>query len=119
MKTLAWRMCLPALYAVFGWQRTDEWYNFRDAPGSNVTVLATLDENSYSGGTMGANHPISWYHTYDGGRAWYTAMGHTAESYTEAFFLEHLLGGLRWAARDEINAYLPMVAITHLGDEER
>ena len=47
---------------------------------------------------MGTNHPISWYHEYDGGRAWYTAMGHTAESYKEPLFLNHLLGGIRWAA---------------------
>jgi len=92
------------------WERTDEWYNFRGALGPDVTVLATLDETSYSGGTMGASHPISWYHTYDGGRAWYTALGHTAASYAEPLFLEHLLGGIRWAAGDETSAYLPLVA---------
>ena len=100
------------------WQRTDEWYNFRDAPGPNVTVLAALDETSYSGGTMGASHPIVWCHSYDGGRAWYTAMGHTAESYAEPLFLEHLLGGIRWAAGEETSAYLPLVASTHIGGEE-
>ena len=92
------------------WERTDEWYNFRGAPGPGVAVLAALDETSYSGGTMGASHPISWYHMYDGGRAWYTAMGHTAASYTEPLFLDHLLGGIRWAAGDEASAYLPLVA---------
>jgi type 1 glutamine amidotransferase len=101
------------------WGRTDEWYNFRDAPGPNVTILAALDETSYSGGTMGAHHPIVWYHTYDGGRAWYTALGHTAESYAEPLFLEHLLGGIRWAAGDEANTYLPLVASMYFGVEER
>lgn len=47
---------------------------------------------------MGADHPISWLHAYDGGRAWYTAIGHTIESYGERLFLEHLLGGINWAA---------------------
>jgi type 1 glutamine amidotransferase len=79
------------------WTRRDEWYNFRADPSSRVKVLIRIDETTYSGGSMGANHPISWSHEYDGGRAWYTAMGHTAESYYEPFFLNHLLGGIRWA----------------------
>jgi type 1 glutamine amidotransferase len=82
------------------WQRTDEWYDFRtnprDVPG--IHVLVTLDESSYSGGQMGNDHPWSWYHAYDGGRAWYTAGGHTVESYSEDLFLRHLLGGIQYAA---------------------
>ncbi len=95
------------------WTRMDEWYNFRNNPSANVTVLAKLDESTYSGGTMGRNHPISWYHRYDGGRAWYTGMGHTSETYSEPLFLEHILGGIRWAAgatSQEIKIYLPMVS---------
>ena len=101
------------------WERTDEWYNFRSAPGPSVSVLATLDEASYAGGTMGASHPIVWYHMYDGGRAWYTALGHTAESYAEPLFLDHLLGGIRWAAGEEASAYLPLVVGAHIGGQER
>jgi hypothetical protein len=78
--------------------RTDEWYNFRSNPRPQVHVLATLDESSYSGGEMGADHPIAWWHDYDGGRAWYTAVGHTGESYSEPLFLGHLLGGIEYAA---------------------
>ena len=80
------------------WRRTDEWYGFRDDPSPRVHVLMRIDEASYSGGTMGANHPMAWYHDYDGGRAWYTALGHTIESYSEMPFLRHLLGGITWAA---------------------
>ena len=80
------------------WARTDEWYNFRARPPSSAHILATVDETTYEGGTMGADHPIVWCHEYDGGRAWYTAMGHTTESYGEAEFLTHLLGGIRYAA---------------------
>jgi type 1 glutamine amidotransferase len=79
------------------WVRTDEWYNFQNNPRIGVHVLATLDESTYSGGTMG-DHPIAWYHAYDGGRAWYTAGGHTATSYTEPLFRAHLLGGIQYAA---------------------
>jgi type 1 glutamine amidotransferase len=81
------------------WNRFDEWYDFEQNPRSQgVTVLLALDEASYSGGQMGDDHPIAWYHEYDGGRAWYTAGGHTEDSFSEPAFLEHLLGGIRYAA---------------------
>ena len=81
------------------WRRTDEWYNFRTNPRGKVRVLATLDETTYSGGGMGADHPIAWCQLYDGGRAWYTAGGHTRESYSEPLFRQHLLGGIQFTSR--------------------
>jgi len=80
------------------WTRTDEWYDYSSNPRAQVNVLLSLDESSYSGGTMGEDHPSAWYHNYDGGRSWYTGGGHTKESYSEPAFLTHLLGGLRYAA---------------------
>ncbi|GAA3309702.1 hypothetical protein GCM10020295_75050 [Streptomyces cinereospinus] len=80
------------------WQRTDEWYNYRSNPRSTAHVLASLDESSYSGGTMAGDHPISWCKDYQGGRAFYTGGGHTDESFGEPAFRRHLLGGIRWAA---------------------
>jgi type 1 glutamine amidotransferase len=80
------------------WKRRDEWYNFRSDPAPHGRVLLVIDERSYSGGTMSAHHPMAWCQEYAGGRAWYTALGHTAETYGEPLFLEHLLGGIRWAA---------------------
>lgn len=80
------------------WVRTDEWYNFRDTAWEPLRVLIRLDESSYTGGKMGAMHPITWYHSFDGGRAWYTAMGHTDESFAEPAFLQHLREGIKWAA---------------------
>lgn len=71
------------------WIREDEWYNFKDL-NPNREVLLTLDEQSYEGGTHGEHHPISWCHEYEGGRAFYTGLGHTPESYEEDF-LKHLL----------------------------
>jgi type 1 glutamine amidotransferase len=79
------------------WIRTDEWYNFASNPREKVHILLTIDESTYEGGTMGVDHPIAWYHAYDGGRAWYTAMGHTSESYYEPLFLAHLWGGITYA----------------------
>ncbi|MCC6463413.1 MAG: ThuA domain-containing protein [Saprospiraceae bacterium] len=78
------------------WQRKDEWYNFREL-NPKTKVLLKIDETTYSGGTNGSEHPMSWYHEYDGGRAFYTALGHTAESFTEPEFLQHLLGGIQYA----------------------
>jgi type 1 glutamine amidotransferase len=80
------------------WMRRDEWYNFTANPRSVATILATLDERTYSGGSMGADHPIVWTRSYQGGRSWYTAGGHTTESYGEAPFLDHLARGILWAA---------------------
>jgi type 1 glutamine amidotransferase len=79
------------------WERTDEWYNYRSNPRNRAHVLASLDESSYTGGTMNGDHPIAWCQTYRGGRAFYTGGGHTKESYAEPAFRQHLLGGIRWA----------------------
>jgi type 1 glutamine amidotransferase len=82
--------CLPAV-----WTRTDEWYDFK-APPADAHILMTLDEKSYQNGSMGAFHPVAWYHTFDGGRAYYTELGHTPESYTDPAYLNHLMGGILW-----------------------
>lgn len=81
------------------WVRRDEWYDFRTNPRGAVTVLATVDESSYAGGGMGGDHPMVWAHApATGGRAFYTGMGHTRESWAEPAFRQHLLSGLRWLA---------------------
>ena len=78
------------------WHRTDELYNFKKI-NPDVNVVMTVDESTYEGGTNGEYHPMSWYHEFDGGRAFYTALGHTEESFTEELFLRHLLGGIQYA----------------------
>ena len=79
------------------WKRWDEWYNFKSIQLEDLHVLLTIDEKSYTGGENGDFHPMSWYHDFDGGRAFYTALGHTDESFSEPFFLDHLLGGIKYA----------------------
>lgn len=78
------------------WEHTDEWYAFRRNPREDVKVLLSVDEATYSGGTMGADHPLAWCHEYGGGRSFYTALGHAEEAYQDPRFLGHLLGALRW-----------------------
>jgi cytochrome c len=100
------------------WTRTDEWYNYQtfvnpvvngggndySPRNSGVHVLATVDESTYDeqdGNTTDDDHPIAWCTDFDGGRAWYTGMGHTQGSFSEPDFLEHILGGIQTAAQAE------------------
>ncbi|MEU9848685.1 ThuA domain-containing protein [Streptomyces sp. NPDC047985] len=80
------------------WNRTDELYNYRTNPRGQARILATLDETTYTGGTMNGDHPITWCQTYQGGRSFYTGLGHTKESYADPAFRRLLLGGLRYAS---------------------
>ena len=82
------------------WTRTDEWYAFQKNPRAEVQVLLTLDESSYTPGegAMGEDHPVAWLHEYEGGRAFYTALGHTRESYSDPLIIEHLTQAIAWAA---------------------
>lgn len=80
------------------WERWDEWYNYKDL-NPDVTVLIKIDETSYTGGENNGNHPMAWYHNYEGGKAFYTEMGHTKESYVDPVYLQHILGGIEWAMK--------------------
>lgn len=80
----------------------DEWYNYKNPVAKHVNVLTLVDEESYQGNKMNTkNHPNSWYHIYDGGRVFYTAMGHTDEMYKDMRFYNHIEGGILWAAGKE------------------
>lgn len=81
------------------WERTDEWYDYRINPRGAVYVLASLDTSTYSGHTMGEDHPIMWLHQFDGGRSFYTGFGHTKESYSEPGFVELVKRAVHWAGK--------------------
>ncbi len=98
------------------WRRKDEWYNFKYV-NKDVKVLISIDEKSYTGGTNGDSHPMSWYHEFDGGRVFYTELGHTAESYSEPLFLKHILGGIKYAMGDNTADYKK--AHTKLAPDEK
>lgn len=79
------------------WQHTDEWYNFKQV-SPDIKVVMKIDETSYTGGEMNGNHPMAWYQKFEGGRMFYTALGHTKEDYTvDADFIKHLTGGIEYA----------------------
>ncbi|HEX6025365.1 MAG TPA: ThuA domain-containing protein, partial [Solirubrobacter sp.] len=91
------------------WDRSDHWYNFATNVRGVSHVLATVVEDPFgpqpqgntldgiAGGTMGANHPVSWCKDYQGGRSFYTALGNTSASF-DAGLVTHLGGAISWAA---------------------
>ncbi|MEM1319761.1 MAG: ThuA domain-containing protein [Bacteroidota bacterium] len=78
------------------WSFNEEWYNFRSI-NPNIEVLVAVDESSYEGGTNGKNHPVVWKHQFDGGRAFYTALGHKEETYQDPLFLKQIGAGIEYA----------------------
>ncbi|KRE21210.1 ThuA domain-containing protein [Agromyces sp. Soil535] len=82
------------------WERSDEWYNFSNNVRGTAHVLASMDESTYDPGSnaMGYDHPISWCKPYDGGRAWATAMGHFGSHFEEPALMQHIVGGVKYAA---------------------
>jgi len=79
------------------WVHTDQWMEFREPP-KDVNILITVDGTSLTGyATMTNAYPVSWCHEYEGGRAFYTSMGHE-NYYSEPEFGKHILGAVRWAA---------------------
>ncbi|WP_090603567.1 ThuA domain-containing protein [Parapedobacter koreensis] len=79
----------------------DEWYNFKKL-SPDINVLITIDEGSYEGGENGENHPMVWYHDFDGGRSFFTAFGHSDASFTDSLQLKVLLGGIKYAIGDNL-----------------
>lgn len=81
------------------WDLTDEWHQFNENPRRNVNVLISLDESSYKGKEkMNGDHPVSWFQHFDGGRSFFTTLGHTREMYGNADYRTHIEGAIRWAA---------------------
>lgn len=86
----------------------EEWYAFDTNPRNNgAEILLTVDEDSYLtkgetwlGGrdTMVNEHPITWRHSVGQGRAFYTAIGHRAETYSIGEFQTLIANGIFWAA---------------------
>ncbi len=86
---------------------TDEWYEFGPEKISGLNYILAVDESTYNpnvqwgdkkGEGMGKLHPVAWYHNYDGGRAFYTALGHIPVIFSDPIFLNHLYAGIFWAA---------------------
>jgi type 1 glutamine amidotransferase len=84
------------------WVRKDEWYNFKRLP-RNVRIVLRLDTATFKGSNHKELHPVAWYQEVGRGRSFYTALGHTDESFSEQPFLEHLMDGIRYAMGPRAN----------------
>ncbi|WP_118194421.1 ThuA domain-containing protein [Albibacterium indicum] len=100
------------------WERKDEWYDFKNI-SEDIQVIMTIDEDSYKGGRNPDEHPMAWYQEYDGGRAFYTALGHTDESYDDPLFLQHILGGIEYAIGGNKKLNYKKVRTLNVPEEER
>lgn len=88
------------------WSRADEWYSFSGSPrDKGFHILGTLDESTYAPDglwgkslRMGKDHPIIWKRCVGRGRAFYSAIGHTASSYQEPEYQTVLSHAIAWAA---------------------
>lgn len=85
------------------WTVTDEcYYSYQLNPDIRVLLSADMttveDEgkDEYPGETFGQQFPLCWCHQFEGGRQWYTALGHDAWFYEDPLFVRHLTGGLQW-----------------------
>lgn len=78
------------------WNIKEELYNFKNI-SSDIKVVLTVNEATYQGGTNGSFHPMAWYRNFDGGRSFYTALGHADDKFTNPLFLKHILEGIRYA----------------------
>lgn len=107
------------------WKRKDEWYNFRDgsvnpdvqsADGIRRNKLPRRRNERHE---IHQRHPIAWYHDFDGGRAFYTELGHTDESFSEDLFLKHLAGGIRYAIGENLQLDYSKAKSQRVPDETR
>ncbi len=91
---------ISTLHLPVDWEVTDEWHYFNNNPRENVNVLISLEESSYIGKEkMNGDHPVTWYHEYDGGRSFFTTFGHIKETFEDENFRQIVVGGIKWAAK--------------------
>ncbi len=85
------------------WDREKDEFYFLKEMAVNLNVLAVNDHTTIQkpGGkaldVFGKVFPSVWWHEYDGGRAFYTSMGHEKTDYEKDDLRKHILGGIEWA----------------------
>ena len=92
------------------WQWSDEFY-FLDHLNPAVHVLLAGDlttlqdpqKDTYPGTMPDNAFPLAWCHEFEGGRVWYTALGHKPEHFADPQYTKHLLGGILWAMQAPSN----------------
>ena len=90
------------------WSWEDECY-YTNNLNPDIHVLLAVDlktikddkKAEYPGETFGNHFPLAWCHQFEGGRQFYTSLGHKSEYYKDEKFLKHLLGGIKWALNEK------------------
>jgi len=86
------------------WVQDDECYFFKEVnPDLHVLLahqLSTLLDDKDKPDFYGASSPSAWCHQFDGGREWYTSLGHDSTTYFKQDFQQHILGGIAWVIGD-------------------
>lgn len=98
----------PAAFALPDrWVWSDEFYTTTNPHGVRIHTVLGVDEASYDprkiwpgqrSEPMGPDHPIAWTHAYEKGRVFVTTLGHNGEMYRDPRYMDHLMGGIYWAA---------------------
>jgi uncharacterized protein len=86
------------------WETKDECYFFKEFNPA-VTVLMVTDISNIKEGdeaknktpdVFGNRYPAVWCHEFDGGKIWYTALGHSKDDYATPGYLAHIIEGIKW-----------------------
>ncbi len=85
------------------WPWEDECYFFTNVnPGIKVLLVADTASlkdpklTTAAGQKSNGAFPLAWCHEFDGGRVFYTSLGHKIGYYSDPLFRTHLLGGIQW-----------------------
>lgn len=101
------------------WKHTDEWYDYYNI-SKDINLLISIDESSYEGSDQeGDVHPMAWYQDFDGGRAFYTGLGHQEENFTDSLFMKHLLGGIEYAMGENYELDYSKAKTLRVPEQER
>jgi len=89
------------------WEKEDECYFQKELyPGIKTVMvhdISTLDQSEAekikaNAGSYATLYPAAWYHNYDGGTVWITALGHDKKDYEDPTFVKHIFQGLAYVA---------------------
>ncbi len=96
----------PAVKHLSGtWEKAEEYYYWDQNGGwlyDQNDILLTVRQTKGPNGQVNAydrKREMAWYKEFDGGRSFYTALGHNGKDYREdSLFIKHVEGGILWAA---------------------
>ncbi len=95
---------------------TADWTNHTNSVTGldGVQVLLRVDETTFepvrdyfktrNGKAMGDDHPIAWLREIEGGRFFYTELGHDLRSLETDFAKQHVFEGIKWAAEPSVTS---------------